>query len=70
MGDNWCMTRKFRYSGFVLDESSSEWSEYSRQVASAIRPLVNTRNSRYECAKVLDVEALVFGFIYGMGIVL
>ena len=50
---------QFKYMGCVLDESGTDEAECSRKVVSgrrvagAIRSLVNARNLKLECARVL-----------------
>ena len=55
----------FKYLGCVLDKSSTDEAECSREVASgrrtagAIRSLVNARSLQFECARVLHVSYLM-----------
>ena len=51
--------------GFVFDEFSTHGTECRRQVAGAIRSLVNARNLQLECARVLYETLLVPVLMYG-----
>ena len=61
---------KFKYLGYILDESGTDEAEYSRKVASgrrvagAIISLVNARSLQLECARILDESLLVPFFTY------
>ena len=56
---------KFKYLGCVLDEAGPEGAECCRKVTSTIRSLVNARDLRIECAKVLHETLPVPVFMYG-----
>ena len=51
---------EFKYFGCVLDEAGTDGTEYSRkvvsgrQVAGAIRSIVNARDFQFECLRVLN----------------
>ena len=57
--------------GSVLDESGTDYAEWSRKVASgrrvagAIKSLVNVKGFQLECARVLDELLLVPVLTYG-----
>ena len=62
---------EFRYLGCVLKESGTDGAECSRKAASgrrvagAIRFLVNARDLKHECARILDETLLVPVLTYG-----
>ena len=71
-----CEVFKFKYLGYVLDESDTDKAECSRKevsgkrVAGAIRSLFNAKNLQLECARVLHEILLVPVLVYGNEIML
>ena len=62
---------EFKYLGCVLDKSGTNGAECSRKVesrrrvAGSIRSLVNARELKFECARVLHEILLVPSIMYG-----
>ena len=67
---------KFKYLGCVLDKAGTDWAECSRKAASgsrvvgAIWSLVNARDLKSECARVLHETLLLPVLVHGNEIML
>ena len=56
---------EFKYQGCVLDEPGTNVAKYHREVASAIRSLVNVMGLQLECVSQLHEGLLVPILLYG-----